>query len=71
MKKKEAELLENILAAGGEIAGWQEVTDSKGDIHIIPRVRIDTSALLKLDMQYDLEAVAKQLGLGRHRKERK
>ena len=51
MKKKEAEFLENILAVGGEIVGWQEVTDSKGDIRIIPRVRIDKSTLLKFEKE--------------------
>lgn len=51
MNTKEAELLENILAAGGEIVGWQEVTDSKGGIHIIPRVRIDKSALSKFEKE--------------------
>jgi len=48
MKRKEAKLLEKILAAGGEIVGWQEVTDSKGGIHVIPRVKMDESALSKL-----------------------
>tara|TARA_B100000287_G_C19994585_1_gene528003 strand:- start:299 stop:475 length:177 start_codon:yes stop_codon:yes gene_type:complete len=44
-------MIQAVLAAGGEIVGWEEAKDSKGNTHIIPRIRIDKSALLKLEKE--------------------
>ena len=49
--EQKEKLLKAVLAAGGEIIGWQETKDSEGNTHIIPRVRIDKSALLKLEKE--------------------
>ena len=44
-------MIQAVLAAGGEIVGWEEAKDSKGNTHIIPRIRIDKSDLLKLEKE--------------------
>ena len=43
------ELLEAVLAAGGEIVGWDEVKDSKGNIHIVPRGKISKKDLAEFE----------------------
>ena len=49
--EQKEKMLQAVLAAGGEIVGWEEAKDSKGNTHIIPRVRIDKSALSKLEKE--------------------
>jgi len=45
------EMLKAITAQGGEVVDWQSVTDSEGDIHIIPRVRISRENLAKFEKE--------------------
>ena len=45
------EMLKAITAQRGEVVDWQSVTDSEGDIHIIPRVRISRENLAKFEKE--------------------
>mgnify|MGYP001221776697 CR=1 FL=1 len=55
MDRKSAKLVQAVIAAGGEIIGWQEAKDSEGGIHLIPRIRISPEQLVNSGVKELLE----------------